>query len=111
MLCALVITTMWRAISPKLHEFPTIEMAETVVQGVRTGRPSNTYNSRALRWVNIKQANNKVLSKVIDLEKILTSGHTRTLLVEFLRFSSLQIWTRYNINAQRGCTREGFLLA
>lgn len=68
-LCALVAATMWPAIRLRLHEFSAVEMAETVIRGVRTGRPSNIYNSRALRCVNIKQANNKALSKVIDLEK------------------------------------------
>lgn len=32
-------------------------------------RPSNTYNPLALRWLNIKQALNKSLTKVIDKEE------------------------------------------
>lgn len=41
-------------VSPKLHKSPVVEMVETAVRRVKTGKDTNVYTSRALRWANIQ---------------------------------------------------------
>lgn len=57
------------AVSPKLHEFATVEMIASVIRGVRLENAKNVYQSRDMSWANIKQASNKKLSEVIDTKK------------------------------------------
>lgn len=44
-------------------------MVEVVTDGVSGPKPSTMFKSRALHYANVKQANKKALSKVIDEEK------------------------------------------
>lgn len=78
------------AISPKPHEFPTEEMGDTVVRGIRTKKPSNLYKSRAWRWANVKQANKKVLKQDNRHRETSTSDCTPILLAELLQSSFLK---------------------
>lgn len=73
----------FEVVSPKPHEFLTIEKAEKVVQGVRMENANNVYKSRGLRWANFKEASNKKLSKVIITEKKFDSGHVLIIHEEF----------------------------
>lgn len=59
-----------RSARPKPIEFHAIEMVEMVIGGVRIERPNNSYKQRAWRWANAKQSSNKILSGVIEVEKI-----------------------------------------
>lgn len=65
-------------ITPKPMEFPMGTMEEVVFQdGSKGTKPSNTYKSRAWRWLNAKQATNKSLEKVIDKEDGFLMGSQR----------------------------------
>lgn len=59
----------FKALSPEPHKFSPIEMVETVVRGVQVEKPNRPYQARANGWTNVKQNNNKNLSKVINVEK------------------------------------------
>lgn len=47
----------------------SIEMINTIVEGVKKQKWSAPYKLRAWTWIGVKQANNKSLAKVIDYEK------------------------------------------
>lgn len=57
------------AVLPKPHEFPAVEIVEMVIRGFRVVKPNNLYKPRAWQWANMKQANNNILSKILDIEK------------------------------------------
>lgn len=77
-------------ISPKPDEFPIVEMVETVLREVRMEILVQCVQVNRFEMANFKQANNKSLSKAIDIEKNLIFGHTLIIYEEFLHFS---FWT------------------
>lgn len=54
------------------------------VRGVRVEKPKNVYEIESSEMGHVTQANNKSLSKVITLRKILLSSHTLIIHEEFL---------------------------
>lgn len=70
----------------KTPRIPLCRDGREVVWGIRKGKANNTYNSRALRWANIKKTSNKRLSKVIDIEEKI-NFRPYTYSQEFLRFN------------------------
>lgn len=56
------------AIAPKYFEYSVVAMVETIVDGVKWSEQNTPYKPSALRWVRVKQANNKSLVKAINDE-------------------------------------------
>lgn len=62
--------TIWGNFTKAYSFFMWSKLFEIEVHGEIIEKPYKLYQPRALRWSNVKQNNNKKLSKVIDIEKI-----------------------------------------
>lgn len=89
------------SLSLKSHGLPTIEIIETIILGVQVEKPNNAYKTTTMRWANVKQWNNKKLSKLIDVEKNYIFHPYSTLLVNFNHCNFLRRHQRHKIDAER----------